>query len=142
MTGLEQSVSGQLTQAAWALTTGAALALLYELLRLFRTAFPGRASETICDLLFCAVSAVSLILLGWCLGGRQRVFFPVLAFLGAVLTRLTVLAVLRRMEAKLGSFLHRERKKRKKIKKVKKPLPFLDKTVYNGKQRSFTFFKR
>ena len=86
---MAQPVSGQLARAAAAVLCGAALGLLYSLLRLPRLLLPRRAVTAVCDLLFCLLSALALFTLGLGPGGGQlRLYMCACAAGGFALWRL------------------------------------------------------
>jgi hypothetical protein len=87
---MEIAVSGQAAEAALSLALGAAVGIIYDLLRAIRRRLSGKAVTAIADGLFWIICAIGLFLLGFGVGhGRQRIFMTVLAFLGAVLYFLT-----------------------------------------------------
>ena len=85
---MELPIGLQLARACASVVCGAALGLWYDLLRLPRLLFPGRAASAVCDLAFCLGAALALFTLGLGPGGGQlRLYMCACAALGFFLWR-------------------------------------------------------
>lgn len=101
-------VSLQLARACAAVVCGAALGFFYELLRLPRLLFPGRAAAAVCDLVFCLGAAAALFTLGLGPGGGQlRLYMCAFAAAGFVLWRAAPGRLMARGEARLAALARR-----------------------------------
>lgn len=89
--------------AVWSLIVGAFLCAVYDVFRLFRLRKKQNAIVLfICDLIFCLIATVSLLILFFNLSyGRMRMYALVLAVVGFLIWRLTVSRLVMHLMQKL-----------------------------------------
>ena len=95
--------------ALWSVVLGAFLCAVYDVFRLFRLRRKQNAVTLfICDVLFCVISALSLLILFFNLShGRMRAYAFVLCLGGLLIWRLTVSRFVMALMGKLIDFVSR-----------------------------------